>query len=93
MCQTTGPKYFFPPNQIGSSGVAPPVNYASSPQATADASNPANLPKPPQPQPVPPVTGGASGNPATDPMSQIRRLFGGGGMFGGLPVMRGQMQG
>lgn len=81
MCQTTGPKFFLPPNQLGSTGnAAAPVNYASNPQTTFDASNPANLPKPAPPPapPAPSVNGGMFG-----------RMFGGGGdLFGGGGMRR-----
>jgi hypothetical protein len=72
MCQTTGPKFFLPPNALGSTGnYAAPVNYPSSPQATTDVGNPANVPAPAAPAATTPA-------PPTNPLRPVNS-----GMFGG----------
>jgi hypothetical protein len=82
MCQTTGPKYFLPPNQLSSGGnFAAPVNYQSSPQATT---NVGNLPAPPQPQPAAPIAGSSAPSPASNPMEMMRKMFSG-RWGGGMP--------
>jgi len=54
MCSTTGPKFFLPPNQLGSNGpMDMPLAYASNRQATFDAGN---LPAPAAASPAPAAT-------------------------------------
>lgn len=86
MCSTTGPKIFGPPTGVVSGGTfAPPTNYASNPQATANVGGapPATLSAPPPAPPVTPPSG-------VDPQSQLKRAsqnpftysWGGGGAAG-----------
>lgn len=91
MCSTTGPKIFGPPTGVVSGGTfAPPVNYASSPQATANVGG-VTPPTPPAP-PTPPMPG-----PAQGAQSQLKRAsqnpftyaWGGGGARSGVgPISR-----
>lgn len=65
MCSSTGPKMFGAPQGLQTGGTfAPPVNYASSPQATANVGS-VTPPTPPPPVAPPPM--GA-------PKSQLRQV-------------------
>lgn len=60
MCSSTGPKSFGAPQGLQTSGTfAPPVNYASSPQATANVGSTA---PPPPPAPAVPPTSAPKSN-------------------------------
>lgn len=80
MCSTTGPKYFFQPSALGPNGggFSAPVAYASSPQATTDVGNPANVPAPPPQGPA----AAAPSNPMQSMLSRMMRFWGGGARSG-----------
>jgi hypothetical protein len=43
MCATRGPKWFLPPNSLGSEAFSAPVAEASNPQQTFNAGNPSSV--------------------------------------------------
>lgn len=88
MCDTTGPKWFLPPNSLGngSGDFSTPLAYASSPQAVASAPAAPTAPTAAATPPAAPGTDVRSLTPGTNSPVGLRPPGLGGTPWSGNPI-------